>query len=361
MNQDETKLDNIKKVINEIIIEIKKEENISEKIKIYPIYINEYFKIDQVKERWKQVSIKEKFKMLKEPSGIFGVNFPDTNEIYIIITTLIKDSKKKKVNYNSPHLLSNIITAIYHEIGHSYQRIKKENYEFFEKLCIAFIEKYIKGNNPQHYQNNYDDYLFETDADIFAINKTEQYLKKKHLYNSEKEYIDFKKEIAYFRKNNFDFNKIWQEFIKVYDLELKKGNTIEEPVFKNLIDIFFQKNTTNFKNITEIYQNPQFKVLDKKMFCSILTSTPFLNQLSIENLTEKEKNIMIEIVEYCLTEEQNKQQYNEDVFKNKIINKNLVLKAIQEKEKKIKLLKYLLEELKLRENEIIIESNKSRK
>ena len=128
-----------------------------------------------------------------------------------------------------------------------------------------------------------------------------------------------------------------------------------------MMDIFFEKNTTKFKSITEICQNEKYDILDREMFCHVLTSKPFLKQLKIEELTEQEKNLMIEVINYSKIEEEKKKQYNEQVLKKEILNEKNVLEAIQKNERKLKLLKYLSDELQVRENELIIENAKSRK
>lgn len=354
------KIEDLKQIIEEITDEEQKEV-FPEELKVHPIYLHEYYKIDKVKARWKLVDFKERIAIIKDSLETPGLNFTRDNEIYIVLTILLKETIKKRINNSNPHQLVELITTIYHEIGHSHQRIKKDNYSYFERMTITSIEEYVKNKNEAHYGKNHDDYLSEIDADIYGITKSEQFLKRNNLFESEKEYIKELKTKHYLRKKNYNFDKIFEEFYRLYQKVVNHGGKIKNNLpLETFIDIFFEKDTANFKNIIDICRNKNFDTLDKEMFCRVLTSRPFIEQLNFKELTRDEISFMIEIIKYIFEQEENKRRYNESIEKKNLLDGYMLQKVTNRNREKMKQLKYILDELELKDSELVIESKKSR-
>ena len=361
LNNNKLKIDEVKELIKNITEDIKKEENLPTKVKAHPVVFLEYYQAKPVKERWKLVRLKQKMSMLAEPLVYLGLNYTKRNELFVFLAPFILSSIKDRIKDTDSHQLINIVLVTYHEIGHSYQRIKKEKYSYFEYICMIPIEDYIIFKNNQHYQKNHDDYLREIDANMFSINKTERFLKQNQLYFEAKDFVKKSKTKMAFQKKNFDFDKIWEEFYRIYSYETIQGILeLDNEDLEILTDIFFKPNTDQYKTITEICHNKNYDVLDAEMFCRILTSKSFIKQLHIEKLTEPETNLMLEVIKNRLKEEIEKRNYNESIKQKQVINENLLKEAIDRNEKKIKQLNYIYEELKLRSTENWIEHQKSR-
>lgn len=356
------KTEELKQIIEEITEEEQKEV-FPEKLKVHPIFLHEYYKIDKVKTRWKLVDFKEKISIIRNSLRTLGLNFKNDNEIYIILTILFKETIKKRIDTKNPHQLVELITTVYHEIGHSRQRIKTENYSYYEQMLINPIEDYIKNNNGAHYGKNHDDYLSEIDADIYGITKSEQFLKQNNLYEEEKDYIKGLKAEYYLRKKNYDFDEIFEEFYKIYKSKAikQRGKINNNLPLETFIDIFFEKDTANFKSIIDICRNKNFDTLDKEMFCRVLTSRPFIEQLNFKEITREEISFMIEIIKYIFEQEENKRRYNESLEKKNLVNEYLLQRATSRNIEKMNQLKYILSELQLRDSELIIERQKLRK
>ena len=155
---------------------------------------------------------------------------------------------------------------------------------------------------------------------------------------------------------------MFEEFYKIYKRKVIKheGKINNNLPLATFIDIFFEKDTAIFKSIKDICRNKNFDTLDKEMFCRVLTSRPFIEQLNFKELTRDEISFMIEIIKYIFEQEENKRRYNESIEKKNLLDGYMLQKVTNRNREKMKQLKYILDELQLRDSELVIESKKSR-
>ena len=229
-------------------------------------------------------------------------------------------------------------------------------------MCILFLENYIKNYNTTHYEKNGQDYLKEIDADIYSITKIESFLKKHNLYNEEKNMVKKMKTTYQLRKLNYDFDKIWEEFHRLYTEEIKNNKIKEKDEPLNiLINILFKPNTSQFKNITQILQNKDIDIVSEELIYSILMSNSFIEKLNIEKLSNEELKILKELTKYNIKVTKEKLKYTSNINRNEVLDEKELSNIIKRTKQKLNNLNKLLASLELKETEKIIENHKIRR
>ena len=318
----------IKELVTKEVEALNIEEQMKEKVIIYPVFVKEYYKSDYFNKNFKLATLKQKLFLITMPFNSYGANI-SYNDTYIFLIKHNITNIIDKISLKGPHQLVDLLRTVYHEFGHKYQEQKRNKYSSFDYLCITGIENFIKQENKNFYLKYHNYFLKEIDADLFSITKIEEYLKKNNIYNEEKQYVEELRKKIIKQKENYDFDLIWEEF---YSLCKKNKSLIQT---QPLIDIFFQPKTFQYKNITEICQNKRINLIDIETLYRIITSESYLNQLDLKKLLPEEINILKGAIKEIL--------------------------GITKKDKKLKHLSNILSEIELIQNEQLITINSTKR
>lgn len=337
--EEKITIKNMRNLSQYLIEQEKTKERID--VKINPITIIEWYKSDSFKNTFKLQSWNSKFDSLITPLGSnLGENNRDEKTIYLFLNNF----KILKL-LNPKHTIVDFIHTTYHELRHSYQQQYIKNYNNLESFSIAFLNNFIIEHSPTHYDIYYSQYFDEIDANLYAIKKTEQFLKNyPSIYLKHQKYIDKLKEKYQYNYENYNFQLFFDKFHNIYKQDPK--------TFQNhhiISNVFYKENSSEFKTITEILSNKNFDFFKGNLFSSIITSKSFLDQLDLSSLTTTETNIMTEALTYEYNLEIKKYKRNiayqnntKDIFtKSYLIYENLVItKRIDYLEKKFNYLSY---------------------
>lgn len=288
MKLKDEQIEDIKRIINDIVNEEKKS---GFDYNVAPLTIIEYYKNPIFKNG---ITIDRTFKPLKA-NGFYDIKEKD-------ICVFIKSSNIVKF----PKKLASIIKTTYHEIRHFQQYNEEINDEFFSyedfiKLYEIFL---ITQTNKSDYKARHDEYFLEIDANVYGINKTKEYLEKHNLLTEENRIFIEQKNKEY----QLDYDK--------YDIQLTLKKFHEACQIKHIknidfwfFDIFYTNDLKKIKSINEIIYNPNIEKIDKRILRDILSSEHFIKSIDFSTITEKEKNILMNVLNETL-----------EVYTNKRIN-----------------------------------------
>lgn len=202
------------------------------------------------------------------------------------VVILLKSSGKlKKIDDN----LFEFVMTCYHEARHIAQdKLSKNSYEFF----LAVIEDEVrKRQSDINYYLLHDDFSYEIGANLYGIEKTKEYLKKRYpyIYEKEKEKIQVlenKYTFEYLTYNaTYNFDRFYQKINKaILNNCIRFENILEK--FKPF-KIFFNEDGS-FKTITEIIQNENTFKIDSRIVSTIISSKSFIETVNLKSLTKEE-------------------------------------------------------------------------
>ena len=221
-----------------------------------------------------------------------------------------------------------LLTVCYHEIRHTeQQKFDKNSYDRF----LMDIEKFIRMYNNEDYVNSHDKYSYEIGANLYCINKSKEYLKRKYpsLYEKEEKKIKDLEKRYYLDYATYDASDVFNMFLRTirYNNFRYSSNGGINPILGIFLD-----GKNNFKKFREIISNKNFNSIDKRIVSAIFSSDIFLKEVDIDALSISELNILYDSLEYMDT-----------IYKNqaKIIGDNGL-----SNEKYFKLWRFFLEKIK---------------
>lgn len=133
------------------------------------------------------------------------------------------------------------------------------------------IEKYIIIKNQKNYQNHYNNFLIEIDANLYGITKTIEYLKKHQDYDlNNKEYLEKKQSECLRNFKFYDEQIIFEEFHKIMKKDFKK--ILNE--FK-ILNYFYEQNGC-FKSLSDILENTEKHNIPSKITELIISSESYI-------------------------------------------------------------------------------------
>ena len=245
---------------------------------IYPIRYITYYKnvILKSKERFKD-KIKEYF----YSKDALGANIFNYTFIFI--------DRFNMFNTLDEQILELVFTS-YHEARHIIQHSFDEySYDRFLNTIDRIYKGYI---NSTDYNYFHDDYSFEIGANLYAINKTKQYLKEHYqdIYNRKIDELN-EREDKYV-KDYFVYSPLTRTKM-VIDLVQREKKMDLIPIMKH-----FMNEDGTFKNLKEIMNDRDYGKIDKKIIYSIISLKEYLNTLDMKKLPENEKNLLIEALKF---------------------------------------------------------------
>lgn len=221
---------------------------------------------------------------------IFDKNY----KLQLFLDNPIKYFFKKTISEDS------LITfVLYHEIRHVLQFENKENFSEYERFCINYLDNIIEGDKFN--KDTHDSLFCEIDADLYSSHESLKIYSTKN--TPENEYFKNIYCKSLYRRDIYDFDTIFKYFcIELEKNKFKKNEYQKEEYFK----IFWNEDGT-FKPIKDILNNDNLN--DNLVVIKILSSTYFLNKLNIDDLNQKEIQIISDAIDY-----------NRDIYIYKRIN-----------------------------------------
>ena len=302
--------DKIKKLINKVILEESKKDNIDVDINIFSII-----------EYYKSPIFKEKLKLNKnsifKPLTCLGYKSSD-NSLVLFTTPYSKMySILIQNDIKNENQLFNILSTTYHEYRHLLQskKIYKNidlsipnnlleinnniSYDEFKYIIDNFNMRYVYYNDGKSdYRLFHDFYSFEIDADCYSFEKTENYLKENDSYNNYKDIIHLHKIYNNICKTLYDIQVSLTKFL--YILSISNINVL--PYENTIIELLFEKDLKDnkfiFRNINEILENEKFQNLDEKIKYSILSNNLLIKNIDIDRLNDEECHLYFKSLKY---------------------------------------------------------------
>ena len=342
--KEQYKIEDLKRILKEIIIEEEKEHNIN--IEGYLLTISEYYKSSILKDKLKLFPQKESILYLTAPLKFGGWYDIKDKRIIILINSLYE-----KFDILTPDSFFHIIRKIYHEIRHVYQNEKMNDISKYQEF-YTFLEKILIKHDSLYYRLKHDFFLTEIDADTYSIEKTEKYLKEKNngYYEENINDIDSFKRYLSHRNNIYNEEEIFEKFNFILQGKIKKNKkSSNEPLNKTIKELeyssynikdtlaIFYNQDGSFKTIKEIINN-QNKV-DNKIINTIITSISFIKSININNLGNEEIKYLIQALE---------NKYQKELSKLETIKKineedlTFIEESIYNEKKQMKKLKNIL-------------------
>ena len=209
------------------------------------------------------------------------------------------------------------------------QQQKPQLFGDYEHFCIQCLKNI---NNRYFIDREYHDLqYFEIDANIYSYEET------KKLFKDNKNtitYLEDQEAKVMLRKNTYNFDLNLQNFIQ----RIKNG--FDEDFYQHnpYISIFWEQDGT-FKNISDVLHNPRF-VPNSLLSTKILTSDQYISTVSINDITQEEKQELIYQIEQAImalniNKKNVEKLYNErkiSVFEYQI-STQIIDNEIQKKEK----------------------------
>lgn len=328
MNKKEKniKLKEIKQNCISIIEEEAKRQGIELNIK--PITIVEFYNSDFFKQQnpSKLQRIKTRY-TLRKTGGIFDAN---TDKIMVFIDRMGKIEK-----IDSPNKFIAILFAMYHELKHQLQYGNRKNTEL-EQFIIG-IERFVMALIPKDYAKNHNRYFFEIDANLYAYQKTLEYIKNNQpdKYDEIKQYLEAKwiSQNKYYQIN-YNLQETFDKFYKFC-----KSNEYAM-IFSGIpqLDVFIDI-SNNFKPLSKIITKSKTENIDETILLAVLGSESYLNQLDISKLNEEETNFLLNIINKILDNEEKRIKEITKYYKERKIIRQQYLDSLTSILKKIDQLK----------------------
>ncbi len=321
------KINIIKQHISNII---KEEQKYYQKIPEFFIYdIKDFFEdstLRRLNDRYKLIRNNNFIKKILSYSGYIEIPkyiLYSTSNAYTgnkKITILLKE-KDLKQDFNEQLYFR--IVSVFHEFRHIGQDEKfnitniKESitsFEDFRYLLENFCLRYL----PPSYTFAHDDFYFEIDANLYAIEKADEYCRKNNVY-ADKIQRKYKQK-QYSKMLTYDFD---------YFIDIHRFIALNPIIFNQIsknptYSLFFKKNGT-FNKLSDITRNPLFYSLDDKLKMEIFTSRSFLSSINY-NLNDIESNYLIEMIDNKISDLVNNYNKNRDYYVEKVFSNNIFIK-----------------------------------
>jgi len=319
------KTNELDKIVNQIVSEEKNKYNID--FDFINTYVIEYYKdviLKNIKNRIKllkendTINIIELRNEIKKETGI-GITKAFYNQEKNIIV-LFKDKHKKD---NESDKLIDILITTYHEIRHVFQENRLNTPEENFIFDIEFLAMYNNDDILKTYNNNayfHKSFFFEIDADIYGATKTKEYIENNDIKLFNKEDFEKKKNSTVHRYISYNFDYFLESALN----SVKNKNVVDvhnkdKTDIVNILQLFFNDKRM-FKQLDEIINDKRLLSINVNITKLLLSSNLFLENLDIDNLSDKAKYILNNELEEKIDEFNQKNNLNEDFYKNKKID-----------------------------------------
>ncbi len=224
--------------------------------------------------------------------------------------TVFVDKQEIARRLRSKFYLVDLIRTTYHEFRHCLQMEKMNKADFSDVEYFIFtMEDYVLNSDYEDYKENHDEYLIESDADIYAINKVRDFMKKNPgLYEKNRFYIDSLQKRHEINMKNFDFQHLFSIFNKIMQY---KGYEFKEP----WIRVFYDKNW-NFRKLDELLNNEDFHNINLEFRYMFISSREFIESIDYNTLSEKGREFLNEAINYSYNKALKRRNNNIKILQN---------------------------------------------
>lgn len=282
--------DLMKKMSRQIILEELQEKDMV--CGIYPLTLIEYYSA-LIKKRKYKLEKKIFYARLPFSSTAF---FEDRQKVIVIFISRLKKIKKIE------RQLFDLVFLCYHEARHL-----EQTWFSIGSLpgYLREMEEFICANAfGSDYLLYHDCYSFEIGANLYAIRKTEEYLKRKYpdIYLKYQETIRQKKEKFFDDYFSYHPTDTFDHYIEVLK-EMKQESILsfhQDKVVPRLdaVSEVFLTSDYRIKKIREIRNHEDFSKLDKTIIYMVLSSSTFLSHLSLDDMDMEEIIFLKEALDY---------------------------------------------------------------
>lgn len=278
----------MKEIAHDIIGEESKKNNIS--VNVFPLTFVEYFSGFEKREG-RKFKLYDAVRYVKY-RGYFKYNY---NDIYICL--------KSPTNIVLVDNYYEFVKLCYHEFRH---RMQDYFYKYSYEVFLKSMEDIIRTASSFDYDLKHDDYSFEIGANMYAVQKAKEYIKKKYpeLYEKEKYYIDMMEQSYMIDYLSYDASDIVDRYIqavrKIEARESKKHERVFTSKSDSTLGIFFNEDNT-FKKVSEIINHDEFKLLDQRIVSAMFSCRTFLDGLDMDNLSLEELEVVSNALQYTST------------------------------------------------------------
>lgn len=319
-------IEETKKLIRTVFEEEKTIHNLD--AEIYPVTVINFYQEHMAKLMASKKTISSKINLIKLPIHASGVymNNPDnqTNSIYMFLKNSGRITKNNRNIYD-------ILFICYHEIQHSNQ-VNFDQYDYAGFL--RDIDNYLKNDSPRDYLTEHSKYSLEIGANLYAANKTKEYIQKNFpsIYEQNKEYIDKRERQAKFYYQTYDASDTIERTIQALKNKSKHNDSLSKEMeeISPILKIFLNSDLS-YKTIDDIVSNEKFKMLDKRIIHAFFSNKTFLENINFEELSEENLVLLSESLQYTNTLYQNQlqllsQEKNINLLEFLKIEKNILMR-----------------------------------
>lgn len=297
------------KLSKELVYKIMKQEIINTGIKVEVLPLtkleNLYLTIKEDKQKNKKVHPFQIIKkIIKKTDNLGDFNF-ENNHLKIFLDDLKKDSKTKEI------YLIELLTTTYHEYNH---KITWEQATDIPNLrnFILLIEQLII-ETTELYNAHHDDFYEEIIANIYGIEKSEQFLKRyPNIFEKLKGYIENDKLNYQINLINYDIEQFINYFSKILQESKEKSSFFKEEYPYNIVGCLYDKDGA-FKRITTLMEDKNWNFLEKEVQYSIVASKSYLRSQQLDHLSKEELTFILEAVDYSYQQEINRSIQNQEL------------------------------------------------
>lgn len=299
---------NAKSIVKEVINRELDQYNLKANIK--PITNVEY----EIDSKLKKDNIYNKIIDFIKPSYYNSYYSEDNNKIVIFIDNSLDYENKEDQIFN-------LLIDCFHEARHVEQTLfSSDSYYGF----LKFIDEVNAFNSSDYNALGHDSYSYEIGANLYSIRKTREFMKSNYPFEYElkEDEINILEKIYYLEFLLYDAPYRIDRFLKVIKECIKSEKLVWEDDFKNnksiiipdILKIFLNKDG-KIKDIGKIVNNDKFNNLDKRIIYSFFSSQTFLENIDLDNLTEKELSILKKSLSYTRGLENLQINWLDDLYK----------------------------------------------
>ena len=325
------------------------------KVKFFPLMANEWTR-SPIFKKILSLYPGSGYKLSEMPLRLAGVYFSEeqsfcvflkSNQITRYSESLFQTSIKKTVDY---------LISVFHELAHHYDEVWRHdisiNNELPYNIFIYDINNFVSIHDLKHYESHHDDYYDEILEELYGVKRTRKFLQSKGMLTEEIELMltEYENNIL-FAENNYDIHIFLQKFHEIVMND--SGESVQNNPYAKLFyefDTFYghqlYSHYVGFRSIDEILMIAKARSINSRILNDFFSSKDFLDSLDFNNLSSKNKQVIMNAIEYALEIESNRRKKNKEFYQNRQIEIKQYLDADARICSKIAYFNIKLEELK---------------
>ena len=239
-------------------------------------------------------NLKSKIKSYKLVKGVKGFHDRRSNTIIVFLDDIMKMPYEDQ--------LFSLAYRCFHEFRHAIQKsFPEDSYDRFVNDINRYHQEYL---DVEDYNNYHDFYSYEIGADMYAVSKTKELLKKNYpeVYEANEKKLN-----ALERRNELRYMSYPYFYMlnTAMDQIMRKKNFNEIAVLKYFVDEY-----GNFKSIHEIKESEEISKLNKRIVYDIMFSSAFKKSINQSQLSKSDIEFLNDVSEYAEGVHENQINFN---------------------------------------------------